>query len=279
MLSRLGGGIGTRGPGEMKLEVDRRRIKTRISKLKKDLAGVEKQRSIRRKHRERISCARIALVGYTNAGKSTLLNALTDSIVRVDNRLFSTLDPTIRKYTLKNNQKILFIDTVGFLHKLPHHLIEAFHATLEEAIEADILIHVLDASHPKAKEQREAVYDVLRELKIERKPIITALNKIDQINDSFAVERLVKDFGEAVPISALKKDNLGGLIDKITVKLNQYISRIELKIPLSKSSILYSIYRQGRVLKQEYRGRHIYIEAEVPGAMREKLLKEFSEKG
>lgn len=271
MLSRLGGGIGTRGPGEMKLEVDRRRIKTRITKLKKDLDGIRNQRGLRRKHRERVSGGRIALVGYTNAGKSTLLNSLTSSRIYVDNMLFSTLDPTVRKLALPDGQKVLFIDTVGFLYKLPHHLIEAFRATLEEAIEADLVLHVLDSSHPKIREQNEAVYNVLRELGIEQKPIITALNKIDKINDSFTTERLLRDFPDSVAISALYKKNLGCLLNKIALKLSGLIFTIRLKIPLTDIKRLYTIYSQGKVIERRYDGKFVYIEARVPEGLRKKL--------
>ncbi len=156
ILSRLGGGIGTRGPGEQKLEIDRRRVRARIDKLRRNLESVTKQRTMRRRKRERFSMLTVAIIGYTNAGKSTLLNALTGSDILVDKMLFSTLDPTIRKYTLPNNQNILFIDTVGFIYKLPHNLIEAFKATLEEVVEADVLLHLLDMSHPKIKEQCDA---------------------------------------------------------------------------------------------------------------------------
>lgn len=271
MLSRLGGGIGTRGPGEMKLEVDRRRIKTRITKLRRDLASVQKHHGMQRSRRDRVSAASIALVGYTNAGKSTLLNTLTDSSIRVDNMLFSTLDPTIRKYTLPSNQKVLFIDTVGFLYKLPHHLIEAFRATLEEAVEADVLLHVLDISHPKAKEHNEAVYNVLRELKIENKPIITVLNKVDKIEDDFAKERLAKDFRSAILVSALNRVNLNDLIDTITLKLSDMIDTIKLKLPLTNPGLLYDIYKNGKVTTKHYHGKYVYIEAQVSETLKKRI--------
>lgn len=184
LLSRLGGGIGTRGPGEMKLEVDRRRIKDRITKLKDELDRLKLQRSTRRKQRDKFSLLTVAIIGYTNSGKSTLLNALTDANIYTQDKLFSTLDPTIRALILPNNQQVLLADTVGFLNDLPHHLIEAFQATLEEVINADILLHLLDISHPKSKAMENAVYDVLRELKVTEKPIITVLNKIDMIDIS-----------------------------------------------------------------------------------------------
>ncbi len=271
MLSRLGGGIGTRGPGEMKLEVDRRRIKSKITMLKRSLESIQKQRRMRRAQRKTFSAACIALVGYTNAGKSTLLNSLTSSNIYVDNMLFSTLDPTIRRYVLPNNQKVLFIDTVGFLYKLPHHLIDAFHATLEEAMDADVLINVLDATNPKVREQNEAVHSVLSELSIEQKPIITALNKIDRIQDPLARERISRDFEGAVLISALTKENIKALTDKIILKLSGLVAIIKLKIPLTRPKLLYKIHREGRVIKQEYRGSHVYVEAQVPSRLVSRL--------
>ena len=273
MLSRLGGGIGTRGPGEMKLEVDRRRIKSKIAKLGGELENIKKQRKMRRVHRERFSSARVALVGYTNAGKSTLLNALTGSEEYVDNMLFATLDPVIRKYILPNNQNVLFIDTVGFLYKLPHHLVEAFRATLEEAVEADILLHVLDVSNPRISEHNDAVYEVLRILKVEDKPIITILNKIDKIDDPIARERAGKGYRDPIAVSATSKENLQSLIDAITLMLSKSVSTVSLKVPISNIKQIYSIYKHGKVTKTRYHGNYIYIEAQVPEKLKAKLLK------
>lgn len=220
-MSRQGGGIGTRGPGEQKLEVDRRRIRDRISKLKKDLDDMHKRREMMRKRRDRLSLATVAIIGYTNAGKSTLLNALTDSDVIVMDKLFATLDPTIRKFRMPDGREILFIDTVGFLNELPHHLIEAFKATLEEVTEADLLLHIVDASHPKAKEQSDAVYVVLNEIGAKNKPVITALNKIDKVREPGSIERLRGCFGENVAISALKKEGFSALIEDIRLKIDK----------------------------------------------------------
>jgi len=219
MLSRLGGGIGTRGPGEQKLEMDRRKIREKISNLKDELKKIHLRRDGLRRKRHESELANISLIGYTNAGKSTLLNALTHSDVIAEDRLFSTLDPTARRFILPNNQRVVFVDTVGFLHNLPHHLIEAFKATLEEVTEADILIHILDASSPMIHELNDAVYEVLEELEISGKPIIVALNKIDKIEDKPMIERLKKDFDNAIPISALNKENLGELIERISMIL------------------------------------------------------------
>ena len=213
MLSRLGGGIGTRGPGETKLEVDRRRIRERITKLKKDLERMTAQRRMRQKGREKIPVPSIAIIGYTNAGKSTLLNSLTQAKVIAQDRLFSTLDPTIRQFVLPTNQRVVFIDTVGFLHNLPHRLIESFKATLEEVVDSDMLLHILDITHPKVQQQSEAVYSVLHELGVANKRIITVLNKIDKMDEA-VIPRFKRIFDNAVAISALHKQNFEELIDR-----------------------------------------------------------------
>jgi len=193
-LSRLGGGIGTRGPGETRLENDRREIKKRIITLKKKLGKLEQQRELLKKNRKRKSYYAAAVIGYTNVGKSTLLNALTKARIRVDDKLFATLDPTTRKIILPNNQVLLLTDTVGFINKLPHHLVASFRATLGEIEEADILINVLDASHPKLEEQNRATYSVLKELKADNKPIINILNKIDLIDNGYRLSRLHRKY-------------------------------------------------------------------------------------
>ena len=217
-LSRLGGGIGTSGPGEQKLEVDRRRIRDRIARLKKELDGLGSRRGMMRKRRGKFRIPSVAIVGYTNTGKSTLINTITGSSVIVRDKLFATLDPTIRKLTMPDRREIFFIDTVGFLKELPHHLIEAFKATLEEATEADLLLHLIDASHPKAKEQAEAVYKVLGGIGALDKPIITVLNKIDKIPPE-ETARLKDLLGASVAISALNKEGLDGLLEKIAVSI------------------------------------------------------------
>ena len=214
-LSRQGGGIGTSGPGEQKLEVDRRRIRTRIFRLEKEMESLRKRREMMRKRRERFAIPMIAIIGYTNAGKSTLLNALTGSDVIVKDKLFATLDPTVRRFRMPSGQEALFVDTVGFLSDLPHHLIEAFKATLEEVTNADIILHLVDASHPKAIEQSQATNKVLEEIGAEGKPIITVLNKTDKVTGPDTIARLKVHFKEAVAISALKKEGFDKLIDAI----------------------------------------------------------------
>ncbi|MDP3791664.1 MAG: GTPase HflX [Candidatus Omnitrophota bacterium] len=215
-MSRLGGGIGTVGPGEKKLEVDRRRIRSRIFRLEKELENLSARRGMMRKKRDRFSLPTIAIIGYTNVGKSTLINALTKSDVVVQNKLFSTLDPTVRRYTLPDRRNILFVDTVGFIDNLPHNLVEAFKATLEEVVEADLLLHIVDVSHPKAKEQSNAVYKVLEEIGAKDKKIITVLNKIDKVENQIAVDRAVEYFPNSVAISALKREGFDSLIRMIS---------------------------------------------------------------
>ncbi len=217
-LSRLGGGIGTRGPGEQKLEMDRRRIRDRIVLLKKELSVITSRRSMMRKKRDRFQLPSVSIVGYTNAGKSTLLNTLTGSSVFVGDKLFATLDPTVRRFSMPDRKEILFIDTVGFLNDLPHHVIEAFKATLEEAVEADLLIHLVDSSHRKAVEQAEAARGVLRQIGAGDKPVIIAINKADKA-DPAALERLKGLFKDSVVISALKKTGLDGLIAAVSARL------------------------------------------------------------
>jgi GTP-binding protein HflX len=224
-LSRLGGGIGTRGPGEKKLEVDRRRIRARIARLERELDDLMKRRAMMRKKRERFSLPTVAIIGYTNVGKSTLLNALTNSGVMVQNKLFSTLDPTVRQFILPDKKKILFIDTVGFIDNLPHHLVEAFKATLEEVVEADILLHVIDISHKKAKEQSDAVYGVLDEIGAKDKTIITALNKTDKVENPVVIEKARVYFSGAIPISAVKKEGFRELSETITQALIKNIDK------------------------------------------------------
>lgn len=264
MLSRLGGGIGTRGPGEQKLEMDRRRIRDRISKLKDDLKKIHLRRDELRRKRHESDLAIVAIIGYTNAGKSTLLNALTHSDVICEDRLFSTLDPTARKFILPNNQKVVFVDTVGFLHNLPHRLIEAFKATLEEVSEADILVHMLDISHPMFNEQNEAVHEVLKELDADNKPTIIVLNKIDRIAEGGVVERLKKNFENAIPISALKKENLHHLVQRIAMILSSSLIYVKALLPQSEAKLINQIYREGHIIKREFREQEIYIEAEIP---------------
>ena len=270
-LSRLGAGIGTRGPGEKILEYDRRRIRQRISKLKTELRNLKTRREALRRRRKDAMLASIAIVGYTNAGKTTLLNRFTNSKKLVADKLFSTLDPIARTYSLPNNLKVLFHDTVGFLHNLPHFLIESFKATLEEVKEADLLIHVLDASNPKIDEYDDAVYEVLKELEAEKKTIITVLNKTDLVDNTQYLNRLEKKFNNTVSVSALKGNGLELIIDKISRLLSELVTEIKVEIPNNRMDKVNLIYENGKVHKREDKAETVYIEATVPVRLK-KLL-------
>lgn len=272
-LSRLGGGIGTVGPGETKLEVDRRRIATRITKLHNDLKEVVASRRVKRKKRKEQQVATVALVGYTNAGKSTLLNTLTDAEQPTKDGLFTTLDPLSRQYTLPSHQKIVLSDTVGFMHELPHNLIEAFKATLEEVTEADLLLHVLDVSHPRFRQLNDAVLEVLENLGIGEKPIITVLNKIDQLTDRTWLKDIQGSFPHAVYLSALTKENLPELVDRISGALVPSTTDINVVIPLNRMDLVNLIHKDGRVDKIEYESDGVHIRATVPTKLAGRIQK------
>lgn len=263
MLSRLGGGIGTRGPGEKKLEVDRRRIREKISSLKEDLLGIEKERSLRRRTRIKFSIPTISLVGYTNAGKSTLFNLLTGSDELVLGKLFSTLDPTTRRISLPNKQKAVLSDTVGFLHDLPHHLIESFKATLEEVVHADLLIHVVDVSHPMVYEHFMSVEKVLAEIGVDNKAKIIALNKIDKLTSTADIKRFEESFNNSVPISALHNLGINSLLKEIELFFSDEIVDIKLTIPYSKMKLIDLIYKEGVVTKRVDEAKGIALHAQV----------------
>ena len=271
-LSRLGGGIGTRGPGEKILEYDRRRIRDQIARLKENLEDIEKRRAALRKRRSDAFFTAISIIGYTNAGKTTLLNQLTNSKKLTANRLFSTLDPVARGYVLPNNQKILFLDTVGFLHNLPHHLVEAFKSTLEEVRMADILLHVLDASSEKIYDEDEAVYKVLKELGAGNKIIINVLNKIDLVDNPDHMNRLKKDFRNPVFISALTGDGISNLIEEITELLSGLVTEIKVEIPNNRMDRVNLIYENGKVTHREDKPDSVYLEAIIPVRLKNLLL-------
>lgn len=252
MLSRLGGGIGTRGPGETKLEVDRRRIRDRIAFIKDQIEKVKAVRSLHRSKRKKNNVFEVSLVGYTNAGKSTLLNTLTNSDIYAKDQLFATLDPTTRQLALPNKQEIIITDTVGFIQRLPHQLIAAFRSTLEVVTEADLLVHVIDVSHELYKEQAAAVHEVLKEIGAETKPVITVYNKIDKLPpDSKLADRLALE-EDTVCISAAKKLNLETLQQMIESHLKSKAVEVTLCIPYAETAKAAQLHETANVLEQEY---------------------------
>ena len=261
-LSRLGGGIGTRGPGEKKLEMDRRLIRDRISQLNKELEDVKQSRETKRKQRSQNPIPVVSIVGYTNAGKSTLLNTLTDAGVLEEDKLFATLDPTTRNLTLESGQQILLTDTVGFIRKLPHHLVDAFKSTLEEAKYADIILHVVDASNEEADTQMYVVYETLEKLGVGDKTIITAFNKQDKLE----VEQVIKDFkaDKTVKISAKKKIGLDCLLNTIEEILKEQKILIERVYSYQEAGKIQKIRKYGQLLEEEYREDGIFVKAYVP---------------
>lgn len=268
-LSRLGGGIGTRGPGEKKLEMDRRLIKDRISQLKSELADIERSRQTTRNLRNSNGIPVVAIVGYTNAGKSTLLNKLTGAKILAEDKLFATLDPTTRNFKFESGQQILLTDTVGFIRKLPHHLIDAFKSTLEEAKYADIILHVVDASNPYHDLQMNIVYETLRNLGVVNKPIITAFNKSDKINGDDIIRDEAAD--RTLFISAKNGDNLGDLLDAIeSVLLSQKVLLDEV-LPYGMAGYAQDIRKYGQLLVEEYIQEGIHIKAYVPKEIEAKI--------
>ena len=272
ILSRTGGGIGTSGPGETRLEVDRRRIRKKIDGLKEDLLHYSLHRKTIRKKRQENTIPTVALVGYTNAGKSTLINTLTQANQVVADSLFTTLDTASKVLQLPGGENIILSDTVGFLSNLPHHLIEAFKATLEEVVEADLLIHVLDVNHPRLHEHASAVFTVLKELGADQKPMITALNKIDLINDSAVLERLKNDFNNPVLISAKLKDNLGRLLEEVQRNFSGRMSNLDLLVLHSRMDLIDLFYREGKVKDIQYVQEGVKVKLSLPKILVQKLL-------
>lgn len=261
-MSRLGGGIGTRGPGEKKLEMDRRLIKVRISQLKKDLEQVKRHRELLREGRSRENIMTAAIVGYTNAGKSTLLNTLTDADVLEEDKLFATLDPTTRVLELPGKQRLYLTDTVGFIRKLPHHLIEAFKSTLEEAKYADFIIHVVDASNPQRDEQMYVVYETLKELGVQDKKVITLFNKQDKVTEP----EVLRDFrADYVLKTAVKTgqglEKLKEVLEKVITEDQIYLERV---LGYQEAGQVQMIRKYGQLLSEEYTPEGIEIKARVP---------------
>jgi GTP-binding protein HflX len=260
-----GGAIGVRGPGETRLEIDRRRIRSRIAELREEIEEVRQQRRVHRSQRAAQAIPVVAVVGYTNAGKSSLFNALTEAEVLAENRLFATLDPTTRHVILPGNQEVLLTDTVGFIQKLPTKLIAAFRATLEEVTDADLLLEVVDVSHENAIEQSETVNEILHDLEADEKPRVTALNKIDLLDDPSVVDTSL--YPNAIAVSALRKIGLNALLEKIVGVLAASMEAVQVTIPYDKSELVELFHRRGHVDREEHRPEGTFLAGRIPHSL------------
>jgi GTP-binding protein HflX len=264
-LSRQRGSTGSiGGEGESQLEADRRKISERIDKIESELDAVRRQRATQRAGRQRSEWPLASIVGYTNAGKSTLLNRLTGAAVLVEDKLFATLDPTTRRLRLPTNQNVLLTDTVGFIKKLPHGLVEAFKATLEEVVQADLLLHVVDISHPQAGEQIEAVNSVLKEIGAEGKSVLMVFNKMDKLNGSGAANLLREKFPNAVGISATTGEGVSNLLAELGTQLRPTREFLELKIPHGQSAVIARLHKVGQVIERRYTGKTAKFKVRIP---------------
>lgn len=271
-LSRQkGGAVNQKGEGEKQIEIDRRLLEQQITKLERELQSVRKQRMTQRSRRLKMAVPTFAIIGYTNAGKSTLLRALTDAKILVEDQLFATLDTTTKKFTLPSNQKILLVDTVGFIRKLPHSLIAAFKSTLEESFYTDILLHVVDVSNPRAYEQSQTTLEVLKELGADKKPMITLLNKVDQCEHRGNLTRLRLLFKNTVEISALKEEGFDDLFEQMMNALKNLTKTLTLLIPQKEFKFFSDILKEGVVLDQEYQDNNILVRANCPFDLASKL--------
>jgi len=267
LLSRLGGGIGTRGPGETQLEVDRRKIKGRITRLKRELEKTRKVRKLHRLNRESLSSLTVALIGYTNAGKSTLLNRLSRTRVPAEDRLFSTLDPKIGKIRLPNNQEVFLTDTVGFIEKLPHQLIAAFKATFEEVKASDVLLHLIDISNPQFEAHIRSVNRVLAESTVSPTHIIHVLNKIDRVSHKPMISSWVKKLENGVAVSATTGEGLDDLLLKLSTVVSKTLKKVKLTIPFQDGEIISTILSKGNIITKKYLSTGIVIEAEISNVL------------
>ncbi len=272
-LSRQKGGIGMRGgEGETQLETDRRRVQDRIARIARELEVVRRQRGIQRNQRQRNHWALASIVGYTNAGKSTLLNTLTGAEVLVEDKLFATLDPTTRRLRLPTNQNVLLTDTVGFIRKLPHGLVEAFKATLEEVVQADLLVHVVDASHPEAEQQIQAVDAVLKEIGADGKPTLMVFNKIDQLNGSRdALSRSLEQHAHGVAISATTGEGIPALLAELGSQLRPIREFMELAVPHHQSGVIARLHEVGQIIERSYNGKTARFKARIPPHLHEEF--------
>ncbi len=271
-LSRQRGGMrGTRGEGETQLEVDRRIVLKKITRLKTDLKKLEAQRNTRRKQRTGIPIPTGAIVGYTNAGKSSLLNALTGSKVGVENQLFATLDPTTRKMELQGGTRVLLTDTVGFIRKLPHSLVNAFHSTLEEAIVADFLLHVLDASNPEVEHHLETTGEVLAELETGNIPSLLIFNKTDLCNDTYQLDHLKRTYPQALFVSIKTGAGIGDIAASIERLLFEVVPRVRFHFPIHRYDLAAEVHRSGTVIEETYEDSFVSIDARVPVRLKNKL--------
>jgi GTP-binding protein HflX len=266
------GGAALRGEGEKQIEVDKRILKDRAFNLEKEIKQIKSQREVVRRARTRSGIPTFAIVGYTNAGKSTLLNALTGADVLIEDKLFATLDPTARKYQLPNKQNIVLVDTVGFIRKLPHTLVNAFRSTLEEASYTDILLHVVDVSHPMAIDHAETTMKVLDEIGVKDKPVITVLNKIDQCQDDEIMTKLRLKYPKTVRISAKNKTGFDELIELMLGEIAKLRKIVKLKIPQSYYALASELMREGRVIESDYEGNDIILNIEIPAHLEYKIL-------
>jgi len=262
-LSRQAGGagIGLRGPGETQLEVDKRLITRRITKLKNELLKISKQRQIRRKHR--LDCYKVALVGYTNVGKSTLLNSLTDADIFVEDRLFATLDSTVRRMENRENLEILMIDTVGFIRKLPHHLVASFKSTLEEIQEADLLLHVIDISAPNMDEQIKSVETVLDEIGVSEKPVLYVFNKVDRLKDRSFINQCKEEYYPSSFVSAERNLLINELKDNILISLGNSYLEVNIKLSIYQQKEVAQIYNICKVLEKNFVNEHVDLRVRI----------------
>ena len=260
-----------KGEGERQIELDRRIVRDRIAQLKKEIEEVKSQREVQRQARIRSGIPTFAIVGYTNVGKSTLLHALTEADVLIEDKLFATLDTTTRKFSLPNHQEILLVDTVGFIRKIPHMLVVAFKSTLEEAVYTDILLHLIDVNHPLAEEHAESTYEVLKELSAGEKPIITVLNKIDLVENRGILSRFKLKYPRVVGISALTGEGFDELMRMMMDALKDLRTIVRLRIPQKDYALISELMKEGRVIEQDYEGNDVLLAVEIPTFLEHKV--------